>query len=78
MKHSKRLTDALIKKYEANMSSALATMAVYLDSPVGIGEHPQILDELDKMAEAYADAKGKLEAINDCKLYISSTSRDQN
>ena len=41
------------KKYEADISVAKATIQVYLDKPVAIGEHPQFLDELDKQLNQY-------------------------
>ena len=40
--------EALIKKYEADIADGTATALVYLKSPVGIGEHPQFISELDK------------------------------
>ena len=42
------LLDALEARYEAEVSAAHAIIKVYLENPVGIGEHPQHLDELDK------------------------------
>ena len=39
---------ALKKKYEAEVDVAKATIQVYLDKPVGIGEHPQFVEEIDK------------------------------
>ena len=44
----KALLDALRDKYQADISAADATIKIYLESPVGIGEHPQHLEELDK------------------------------
>ena len=40
---------ALRKKYEAVIEEAKATAEVYLHRPVGIGEHPQFIEELDKL-----------------------------
>ena len=47
----KSFYDALKKKYEADIASAKATAWVYFDKPVAIGEHPQFLDELDKLID---------------------------
>ena len=41
------MLEALEKKYEADIASADATIQIYLNSSVGIGEHPQHLDEID-------------------------------
>ena len=38
---------------------------VYLNNPVGIGEHPQHLDEVNKLLAKIAEAKDKLEALED-------------
>ena len=42
---------ALRKRYEAVIEEAKATAEVYLLRPVGIGEHPQFIEELDKLIE---------------------------
>ena len=37
-----------------------ATLQIYLTNPVGIGEHPQHLDEMDKLLETMASSHDKL------------------
>jgi hypothetical protein len=54
------LIEALIKRYEAQIAEAEATLEIYLDHSVGIGEHPQHLDEMDKLFDKIATAKEKL------------------
>ena len=51
------------KKYEADMESALATIDIYLTNSVGIGEHPQHIQEIDKLLSNYCAAKEKLESL---------------
>ena len=58
------LYKALIKKYESDISSAYATLIVYFDNPVGIGEHPQHLEEMNKLVEQIASAEDKIQALN--------------
>ena len=58
------LYKALIKKYESGIASATATLIVYFDNSVGIGEHPQFIDEMDKQVEAIASAEDKIQALN--------------
>ena len=53
----------LLKKYEADIASAKATAWVYFDKPVAIGEHPQFLDELDKLIDKIATSEEKLEIL---------------
>jgi len=59
------LYDALIKKYEAEKAEALATLNIYFHSSVGIGEHPQHLEEMDKFVDQLASANDKLEALKE-------------
>ena len=44
----KAILDALTKRYNAQISEAETTIKIYLEKPVGIGEHPQHIDEVDK------------------------------
>ena len=60
-----KLVRALRKKYEADMEAALATIDIYLANSIGIGEHPQHIDEIDKLFQKIADAQEKLQAIKD-------------
>ena len=43
-----KLLQASIDKYKAEISEALATLDVYFTNPVAIGEHPDLLTEIDK------------------------------
>jgi len=51
---------ALLKKYEADIAEARATLEIYFNDAVGIGEHPQMLEEMDKFVEKLAAAHDKL------------------
>lgn len=59
-----KLINALKLRYEAQKMEAIATLEVYLKNPVGIGEHPQIIEEMDKLVHAIADVDGCLNALN--------------
>jgi hypothetical protein len=61
--------EALELKYKAQMSEAEASLLVYFTSPVGIGEHPQHIEEMDKLVERYSNAKDKLENIQNIFKY---------
>ena len=54
---------ALEDKYEAQISEADATIKIYLENPVGIGEHPQHVDEIDKLLGKIAEAEDKKTAL---------------
>tara|TARA_R100000455_G_scaffold6587_1_gene2596 strand:+ start:164 stop:367 length:204 start_codon:yes stop_codon:yes gene_type:complete len=60
------LVDALEKKYEAQLAEAEATIKIYFENSVGIGEHPQHIEEMDKLLTKIVDAEEKLKAV---KLY---------
>ena len=62
------LFKALTKKYEADIAAAYATLLVYFDNAVGIGEHPQHIEEIDKLLQKIVDAQEKLKEIQHFKL----------
>jgi len=66
---AEKLKDALVKKYKAEMSDAEARLYIYFTNPVGIGEHPQHTEEMDKLVEQLTNAKDKLETITNLKIY---------
>ena len=61
----KVMLKALEDKYQAQISEADATLKIYLENPVGIGEHPQHLEEVDKQINKIANAKEKLEVLDE-------------
>ncbi len=62
------LIRALEKKYEADIASADATINIYLDKSVGIGEHPQHLEEIDKLLLKISEAEEKIKTIQSFKV----------
>ena len=58
------LFKALVKKYESHIATAVATLIVYFDNPVGIGEHPQFIDEMDKQLDIMSTAEEKMQALD--------------
>jgi len=64
MSTSTLLYEALELKYRAQIAEAKATLSIYFENSVGIGEHPQHLEEMDKLIAQLADAQDKLEALN--------------
>jgi hypothetical protein len=54
---------ALRAKYTAQKLEALATLEVYMNNAVGIGEHPQIIEEMDNLVQQIADAEDCLEVL---------------
>ena len=62
------IIQALEDRYNAQISEAEATLKIYLEKPVGIGEHPQHIDECDKLIEKIASAEEKLNALMAFKI----------
>ena len=54
------ILQALEDRYNAQISEADATLKIYMEQSVGIGEHPQHIDECDKLIEKIANAEEKL------------------
>ena len=59
------ILDALRAKYEAEIAEAAATANIYLSNSVGIGEHPQHIEEVNKQIEKIANAKEKLGVLDE-------------
>ena len=59
------ILEALRARYEAEIAEADATANIYLNNSVGIGEHPQFIDEVNKQIERIASAKEKLDVLDE-------------
>ena len=57
------IIEALEKRFEAQLAEADATLKIYLENSVGIGEHPQHVDECDKLIAKVAEAEEKLRVL---------------
>jgi methylaspartate ammonia-lyase len=68
-KISQKMYDALCSKYTSQMLESEASLMVYFSNPVGIGEHPQHIEEMDKLVEKIANAKDKLQTLEEFYKY---------
>ena len=59
------ILEALRARYESEIAEADATANIYLENSVGIGEHPQHIEEVDKQINKIANAKEKLEVLDE-------------
>ena len=55
------LIQSLSQKYKGDIDTARANLEVYLTSPVGIGEHPDLVAAIDSQLQIIAEAKDKLD-----------------
>ena len=62
---SDMLLQALKKKLEGDVAVAKANILIYKEKSVGIGEHSELLPEFDKWVAVLAEAKDKLEALEE-------------
>jgi GTP cyclohydrolase III len=60
---SNALMHATISRFEAERHEAVATIELYLNAAVGIGDHPNIVGELHTAVKSLADAEEALETI---------------
>lgn len=67
------LYDALKAHFEAQRQKAIATLTVYMTNPVGIGEHPQLVDEMVKMTKSLEEAEGCLATLRNTFEVTQST-----
>ena len=56
--------NALRTMYKAKKLEALATLEVYMENAAGIGEHPQIMEEIDKLVKTISDYEGYLATLD--------------
>jgi hypothetical protein len=62
--------EALKARYEAQKKEALATLEIYYGNSVGIGEHPQIIDEMDKLVRKVSEANDLIATLE--TLFIAT------
>ena len=65
---------ALKLQYESEIEKAKDNIKVYLNNPVGIGEHPDLVSAIDSQMEIIAGAEDKLAAL---KKYYHSHLRER-
>ena len=54
------MLDALMLQYEAEIAKAKSNIKVYMENPVGIGEHPDLAAAVDSQIELIAHAEDKI------------------
>lgn len=64
-KYAETIVEALIKKLEGEKEVAMANVAIYLNNPAGIGEHPGILEAVEEQIEKIAEANYKIDALRE-------------
>jgi len=57
MSVKKAMYDTALAEFESQRDKAIATARIYLEHPVGIGEHPQVIDEFIKQVKLASEAE---------------------
>ena len=60
-----KLLKAAKDKYEAQKSESLAHLEILFNQSVGIGEHTDILSEVDKWVNSLSQAEENLKTLNE-------------
>ena len=60
----KELFKSLVSKYQSEIQSSKSTLLIYFNNSVGIGEHPQHIEEMDILVEKLTEAHDKLEILH--------------
>ena len=53
----KAMYNTALAEFESQRDKAIATARIYLEHPVGIGEHPQVIDEFIKQVKLASEAE---------------------
>ena len=62
-RRSNLLYRAALARFEAQREEAKATIEIYLSNSVGIGEHSNLLEEVDKHTALMAEAEEKISTL---------------
>ena len=63
MKISNEMYRTLLKKYETEIQECRTTLLIYFENPVGIGDHPNHLDEMDELISKAASENDKMHML---------------
>ena len=72
---SSQLMRATIARFEAERQEALAVVELFLNASVGVGDHPNVINELQSAVIKMASAEEALESLSRNFL---TTSKEQN
>ena len=61
------IRDALKAKYTGELAEANTNIKIYLQNPVGIGEHSDVISAINEQVEKAVNAQEKLDYVNGLK-----------
>ena len=60
-----QILDALFAQAQGNIAKAKVNIEIYLQAPVGIGEHPDILASIQEQVDIIAHEKERIEVLKE-------------
>ena len=60
---AEQLVRATLARFEADRQEAIAVIELYLNHPVGVAEHPNVIEEISTAIARLADADEAIAAI---------------
>tara|TARA_R100001594_G_scaffold139198_1_gene183387 strand:+ start:5466 stop:5720 length:255 start_codon:yes stop_codon:yes gene_type:complete len=73
---SEQFLTAVQMKQKAKVLEAKANLANYFNNAAGVGEHPNLVENVEKLITEIADANGKLEAITEIVNEINAQANE--
>ncbi len=70
---SNLIMNALVAEAKAKESKAIANLQTYLSSPVGVGEHPDLVTECSKLVKEIAEARELAQTVQSLIAASSTT-----
>ena len=58
-----RIVKAMLQKYQGEIAEAKANIEIYMNNPVGIGEHPDVLDAINSQVLKIATAEENIQVL---------------
>tara|TARA_R100001015_G_C4414533_1_gene17503 strand:- start:71 stop:289 length:219 start_codon:yes stop_codon:yes gene_type:complete len=65
--NKEKLYDALCDRYKAKQSETLCNINIYFRDGVGVADHPNVVDTVDKLFEEYAEATENLKILEESR-----------
>ena len=72
MKISNEMYETLLKKYETEIQECRTTLLIYFENSVGIGDHPNHLDEMDELISKAASANDKMNMLKNTSIIMKN------
>ena len=73
---SERFLEAALDRYKADRAEAVASIHLLVHNPVGIGDHSDILNEIDKWVKSLSESEEKIATLKNNFSHLLSCHRE--